>query len=308
MVWPENACWWWDATISKEVINDAKELESIMSEYFSKFGWQEEIGEKNGFNHFQFRGKLIKKMRKTDKILMDCHWSVTVTENIDNWSYLLKAPTRIEGTQFKSWCNVNTNEKGQYIARQYRIDKETLRPFQRTVSEYVFDKDTVNVIIDKQGGIGKSTIAHFTRLNNNGIVLPVCNDPKELVQACQNMLSGKNLREKVVIICDLPKATNKDKLFGLYTAIEQIKSGYVVDMRNKLKEWDFDSPTMWVFTNDVPDMTLLTSRRWKLWEVCPITYQLINYGNDPILTKICPPAGSIKPILLGGKQVTCNSR
>lgn len=301
-MWPENQCWWWDATIPEKDFTP-KELEELMRQWFTKFGWQIEIGEKTGFRHYQFRGKLWKKARRTDNIIVDCKWIPTVKENRDDWGYMSKAQTRVEGTQFKSWVDVDMREDGQYIPRQYRITEDQLKPFQSTVSTYVYDKDCVNILIDKPGGIGKSTIAHFTRLNKNGVVLPVCFDAKELEQACCNILTGKNLRKEIIIIVDLPKAVSKDRLAGLYTAIERIKSGYVVDMRNKLKEWDFDSPTLWVFTNDVPDMGLLTARRWKLWEVNN-NDQLVPYigfVDDAKPNKIVKTIRLLKSSAKGGK-------
>lgn len=266
MGWPENAVYWWDCTIPEADFTQS-ELIDYMKPWFKKMAWQVEEGNKTGYRHYQFRGKLFKKRQKMDKVLVSCKWLPTTKDLQDNWDYIDKAETAIKGTKYKSWIDVDCNEKGQYIARQYRINEEQLFPFQKEIFVYKFDKDKVNVIIDKKGGLGKSTIAHFTRLYKNGIVLPVVNDAKELEQACQNMLSGKKLRKEVIIIIDLPKAVNKERMAGLYTAIERIKSGYVVDMRNKLKEWDFDSPMIWVFTNDAPDMSLLTQRRWNLYTV-----------------------------------------
>ena len=80
---------------------------------------------------------------------------------------------------------------------------------------------------------------------------------------------GKKIRQSVPIFIDLPRAMDKTRLYGIYTAIEQIKSGWVYDVRNSWKEWDFDSPHIWVTTNAAPDLEMLTIDRWNIWAITP---------------------------------------
>ena len=61
----------------------------------------------------------------------------------------------------------------------------------------------------------------------------------------------------------MPRAQSKEKLSGLYAAIEQIKKGKVWDFRNTYKEWWFDSPRIWVFCNETPNLNYLSRDRWR---------------------------------------------
>lgn len=73
---------------------------------------------------------------------------------------------------------------------------------------------------------------------------------------------------------DMPRAMPKQALHGLYTAIEQIKKGKVYDLRYHYKDWWFDSPQIWVFSNTMPDRSLLSADRWKVWTVHETTFEL----------------------------------
>ena len=47
-------------------------------------------------------------------------------------------------------------------------------------------------------------------------------------------------------------------------AIEQIKKGHVCDVRHHYKDWWFDSPQIWVFSNSKVDIQFLSRDRWIL--------------------------------------------
>ena len=38
-------------------------------------------------------------------------------------------------------------------------------------------------------------------------------------------------------------------------------------MRHSYKEWWFDSPRVWVFTNEAPKLKYLTAGRWRFWDI-----------------------------------------
>ena len=84
----------------------------------------------------------------------------------------------------------------------------------------------------------------------------------------------------------MPRAFNKDKMHGIYTALETIKKGKVWDMRHSYKEWWFDSPRIWIFSNEYPDERLLSRDRWKFWEITDdktLTDYKGNPANDEII-------------------------
>lgn len=74
---------------------------------------------------------------------------------------------------------------------------------------------------------------------------------------------------------------NKERLGGIYSAIEQIKKGKLYDLRHCYKEYWIDSPTIWVFSNIPPDLSLLSKDRWKIW-VVDDTKSLKPYTEDSL--------------------------
>lgn len=265
----------WDLTLSFQK-NNQKDIHTFLTNHSKKWGFQLEEGDKTKYLHFQSRLSLNKKKRKGElqSLLKESgivahedairQTSTNCARGEQFWEYTTKEHTRIEGP----WTSLDL---AKYIPRQYRDMEEKLYPWQQEVKEISskFDSRKINVIIDHNGNQGKSTIAHHLRLTMNGVCLPICNEGDKIIQSCCNILTSKNVRNTIPIFIDLPRAMDKTRLYGIYTAIEQIKSGWVYDVRNQWKEWDFDSPVIWVTTNRAPEQSWLTKDRWNLYAITP---------------------------------------
>lgn len=176
--------------------------------------------------------------------------------------YQTKPDTRIDGP----WSD---KDEEKYIPRQYRGLENELHPWQRTIweSSTWWEDRTINIIVDTQGNRGKSTIASLMELHDRGIDLPPINDKKELIQALADELIETNNRKPKSIFIDMPRSDKQDKLYGIYSAIEQIKKGKVIDTRYKYRKWWFDSPVVWVFCNERPKMSYISVDRWRFWTI-----------------------------------------
>lgn len=274
-------CAIWDCRCNRDFYANIDEFRSAWDGIAKHYATQLEKGE-TGYEHWQFRIALIKKKRKNElmKLISDAgHQVPNFLEPTSNGEagkkmgdafYQLKKDTRIEGP----WTDRDTVK---YVPRQFRNLK--LYPWQETVvNDTSFDDRIVNCIIDTKGCNGKSTCARYAMLHHRAIKLPIHNDSIKLIQSTCNMLMARNERHPTHVFCDLPRALSKEKLGGLYIAIEEIKGGYVYDERNHFEEWWYDSPSVWVFSNEEPDSTLLSKDRWKLWEIGP-ELQLIPFGT-----------------------------
>lgn len=257
------------------------------------YNFQEEKGEKTGYLHYQGRFSLIKKARKPDLMKL---WekigimpipnylepaSGTPSKTYDYTNYGSKAATRIRGP----WTD---KEKPPFIPRQYRGKLDTLYPFQKFIfdSALQFEDRIINLIFCPNGNQGKSTIASLCELYANGIDLPPVNDADRLIQSCCDICIAKNVRSPSPIFIDLPRAMNKDRLNGIYTAIEQIKKGKLYDLRYTYKEWWIDSPQIWVFSNVEPELEMLSKDRWRVWSI----------NDQKELVKYAPPKDLIDPL------------
>lgn len=271
----ENGKYCWDLTFSADK-NTQGDVLNFFKKYSKKWGFQLEEGDKTKYKHYQSRMSLEKKKRKgelavllkesglcihSDAIRVT---STTCSKSDKFWDYSTKEFTRIEGP----WTSL---DEAKYIPRQFRDMEDKLYPWQQEVKNIssIFDTRKINIIVDYDGNNGKSTIAHHLRLTMGGICLPICNDGEKIIQSCCNILTAKNVRNTIPIFIDLPRAMDKTRLYGIYTAIEQVKTGWVYDVRNQWKEWDFDSPVIWVTTNRAPEENWLTKDRWNLYAITP---------------------------------------
>lgn len=263
----------WDTTVSC-TNHTVDSLKKLFTEHCKKWTFQKEIGNSTGYEHFQCRVSLKLKTRMPTMIgIHPDAWSPTSEENRKNDFYVMKEETRIDGP----WRDTDTNV---YIPKQYR--DITLRPWQEKVislSQH-FDDRHINVIYDSEGNHGKSLLASHSVLFNNGIDLPPVNDSKQLMEAMYGICASRNIRSCGPVFIDLPRALDKSRLFGLFSAIEMIKKGQLIDLRYSYREWWIDSPNLWIITNYNPKewSNLLSNDRW-----CIYTFK----GDD--LVKYKPP-------------------
>lgn len=251
---------------------DAMKVLKQLKELCKLGNFQIEKGLKKGKLHFQGRVSTKKKYRfseikkvATKTFLTGIHWSPTSNSCKGNFDYVTKDFTRIDGP----W---NVKDKIQYIPRQIR-EIEELRPFQKHIirDAGVWDTRHVNLVYNPEGCVGKSILKGWLRAHNIGRPLPPVNDYKDMMRMVCDMPTSK------LYLIDMPKAMKKDRLGGLYSAIETIKDGYAWDDRYNFTEKIFDCPNIWVFTNTMPDLEMLSQDRWVIWSITTDTYDLYRF-------------------------------
>jgi len=261
-----------DFTVSCEC-HSRDDVQDFLEEYCKKWCYQLERGEHTGYLHYQGRLSLITKLRlntfkhKLSEIGMKMTISVTSggcagDENFD--TYVGKLDTRVEGP----WRH--TDEPPVQMPWQY--DFPTPLPLQADIIARIKLREAriTNVLYDPFGDNGKSALAAVIELRLGGVDMPPLTEFKDLVAlACDIVLSKRAAHkpDPTSFIFDLPRSIPKDKLQGVYAAIEQIKKGKLYDCRNKYKSCWIGAPATWVFTNVMPDPTYLSTDRWRFWTV-----------------------------------------
>lgn len=258
MVRQESPVCVWDFTLKCDNHEtQLPELKSLFATHTKKWAFQLERGD-SGYVHYQGRVSLKQKVRKPQLLSLipgTFKWSITSNENRDNDFYAIKTDTRIDGP----WTD--KDEPPPYIPRQVR--GITLRPWQQHIIDDadVWNTRHINIILDVMGGHGKSTIKTYTRSHQLGRFIPFVNDYKDLMRIVMDCK-----KEKLYII-DIPRAIQKDKLYQFYAGLETLKDGYAYDDRYHFKDECFDCPNIWVFTNRLPDASLLSRDRWRIWTI-----------------------------------------
>lgn len=263
-------------TLGKEFCPDHKVLITFLKANCKKWIFQLEKGDE-GYEHFGGRFSLRKKRRKSELVSQILQkreetsrmWvAPEVTTNNDDF-YDTKEDTRIEGP----WSDT---DKETYIPRQCREIMNNLRPWQQRIIDDVgiWNTRSINMIYDPTGGIGKSTFCTYMSASGLARQLPPVNDYKDLL----GIVCG--VPTSTMYLIDMPKAIKKDKLGGLYSGIESIKSGFAFDIRYQYKEKFFDCPNIWIFSNILPDLDMLSKDRWRIWEVDHEIWDLKEYNLE----------------------------
>lgn len=247
----ENAVCNYDFTLwNKEDKIDVDTLKSELNRISKKWCFQLEDAGSGG--HYQGRMSLKVKKRIGEFSLMGAHLSKTSTENQCNDFYVCKEDTRIGGP----WRDTDL-----YIPRQVR-EVESLYKWQKNIEDdiYVWDKRHINIILDREGNIGKSTVVGYLCCKNKDVrCIPALNNYKDIMAMVMCMPIAK------LYLVDMPRAMVKSQQQEFYSAIESIKDGHVFDTRYSFKEKWFDCPNIWIFSNVPPDRTLLSRDRWRIW-------------------------------------------
>lgn len=251
-------CCGYDFTLYDDI--SEKEVRDFLNSHCKKYCFQLEKGEASGKLHWQGRCSLKLKKREPEAIKLfqkawqSFHLSRTSSENKNNMFYVMKDDTRIEGPFTES------NE----IFVPLDVQKmKTLRPWQQSLIEMldIYDDRTVDIVYDKIGNKGKSSLTRYMMIYKDANILPLCNDHRDLLRMAYDV------GPKKVYLIDMPRASNKSKLAQFFVGIEYIKSGYAFDDRNKFRQRLFNRPRICIFTNEKPDLSLLTKDMWKIWKI-----------------------------------------
>jgi len=237
------------------------EFKNYLKRIGKHYVFQVEKGD-SGYEHYQGRLSLIKKRRYSDKMkileLVDSifeFFEPCSNPSLGQFDYVMKADTRIDGPYSDKDVEV-------YIPRQVR-EITTLRPWQSTVLEQtgVWDTRTINLIVDKEGGIGKSTLLCYLGAHGLARCLPPVNDMKDIMRMVMDLPTSR------CYLIDMPRFMNKDRLYGFWSGIETLKNGYAYDDRYAFREKWFDCPNIWIFTNVDPNLDAMSMDRWRIFNI-----------------------------------------
>ena len=260
----KNACCVWDFTISCEKQPDYNKIRDACKQSCKKWVFQKEEGE-SGYIHWQGRISLKQKSRVGPHWDWGEHWSPTSSVNRDNDFYVIKNHTRIEGP----WKDCDP-----FIPRQVLNIK--LKKWQQKIADdaSIWNTRNINIIIDKEGGIGKSTLVNYLSCRGLCRRIPAMESYKDFMRMVADCPKSN------LYLVDFPRAINKAQCQGFWAAIESVKDGYAYDDRYKFKECFFNCPNIWVFTNRRPDTELLSQDRWLFWEVSEGELKLCNTTSE----------------------------
>lgn len=244
-----------------------------------KWAFQEEKCPTTGRLHIQGKFSLIKKLRLETLInesketpLQGSHFTPSHSKE---FSYVMKQPTRTRGP----WT-----DKIEILVEPNEIKNKLLYPFQNSVKENCKDEKElirlINVIYNPSGNIGKTFLKKYLQFHRIAVAIPPCTEAKHI------MAHALAFESRAYII-DLPRDTRvagkrkNDANGELWRGIEQLKDGNAYDLRHRPQVRDMEfSPHIWVFTNELPPIHILSNDRWNIYMVHPIHKTLIKWNKE----------------------------
>lgn len=259
-----------DFTYFGEHCNDYVKFSDILATISDKFCFQKELCPDTKREHYQGRMHMKVRIRlttlsnKLKKMGIPMHLSITSNCNKTNDFYVMKDETRIDGP----WLFGKEDDNDTFLT-DWEEDALKMKPYpwQESILEMMKvtrDRRTVHVIIDIEGGKGKSSLIEMMLAKKIGYRIPFMKSYKELTTYVCSLLVERKERSPKNFCFDIPRAILTDCIFS---SIETIKGGLLFDARYKATEWRYNVPNIFVFTNDIPDIKLLSKDRWKLWTI-----------------------------------------
>ena len=182
--------------------------------------------------------------------------SSTASKLPDKMWYAIKSDSRVEGP----WTSVD--EKPMYEPRQIR-EITDLYPWQAYIMNNAdaWEPRQVNMVYDPRGCNGKSILCGKLTCAGLGWDIPPIQTFKDVMRIVMD------LPKRRCYVIDVPRSLDQGKIGDFYAGIERLKDGKVFDDRNHYRQEFFDSPNVWVFSNKLPNMGLLTRNRWVFWRI-----------------------------------------
>lgn len=265
----------WDFRYNADMFSDETELIDSLDGIAKAYVVQLEEGD-GGYKHYQGRLSLIKRRRKQEKhILLKLFKDkppnyLEPTTNPEHFKgsafYQMKEDTRIAGP----WTD--KDEKHVLTAQMNIFNSLELRPYQAALVDMaqLFDMRKIDLVYDPIGNIGKSLFSEFLEYKGIAEEIP----PFRLMDDIFQWVCSRPIKRCYIV--DMPRGMKKDRLGDFYSGIEVIKNGVAYDKRYNAKKVRFDRPRMFVFTNELPQFSLMSKDRWNVWAVNE-KYELDRY-------------------------------
>lgn len=240
---------------ARESVQLVKMMQFMIDEDVHKFIIGTETGMK-GYDHWQVRIKIrnLTDEEKKDYQFLKAHFgeSAHIEPCSDTWEY-----ERKEGIYW---------DDGDFIPE--RIERLKTRfgiPNKGWQANYLklvstADVRTIDVAYDPEGNMGKSwLINHMWETGQGHYIPPHLSTIEKLIQSVADLYI-KEWRPYVLI--DIPRAYKWSP--QLYTAIETVKDGLVVDPRYNMRTINIRGVKVVVMCNVRPDESKLSRDRWRI--------------------------------------------
>lgn len=187
--------------------------------------------------------------------------------------YVTKVTSRIDGP----WMDATYQPPVQRVVYKGE-DLECMQnptPWQAQLVAMTTNKPcerTVHWIFNASGNAGKSKLQKWLCWSEGAKRIP-------LGTATQIKTAVVGVGPRRIYVVNIPRVTgNQESQRDLFSALEEVKDGWVSsNMYGKDQELFMVPPHLFIFSNDLPDLTLASADRWKIWYVADLNADCVPY-------------------------------
>lgn len=258
---------YWDFRYNVDSFDSHQDVIDQLKGIAKKWVFQEEIAD-GGYKHYQGRLSLIKKRRACERHIVlklfkvpPHYFQPTVTASGEvlrgDDIYMMKEDTRVAGP----WTDKDEVVVDTIQLKHFK--KQILYHYQNKLITMAteYNDRAIDLVYDPHGCIGKSIFSEY--LESLGVAEEI--PPFRMMDDIFQWVASRPIKKCYIV--DMPRGMKKDKLGDFYSGIEVIKNGVAFDKRYKAHKIRFDRPRIFLFTNTLPEFSLMSKDRWNVWEV-----------------------------------------
>lgn len=254
-----NPCYVYSTTIW-DTIDAQKDIFEFFNLIAKRFVFQLEECPTTKTHHYQCYINLKTKKRKTELVKMfnsrgfrgaDIRVASSNGKEILK-SYAMKKDSRLDGP----WA-----DHPIYLGRDLI---KSLRPWQQDIVNMLEVKPHdrhIHWYYDPVGGKGKSSLGKYMVFHHKIIMLKVAK-ASDVINLVYKLPAQK------MYIFDIQRTTRKDHMMEMYSALEEVKTGYVVNTKYETGYKLFDRPHIIVFSNYKPEAGRLSDDMIVFHDLC----------------------------------------
>lgn len=268
----------WSLTVSQNfsVLPTIERMTEILIEFSLNWMFQLEKGTDLGKLHYQIRMILSEAQYKSTLLAVfkcrlpnieDVKFCAESNNSISQGGlsfYVMKDETRVDGPWYDPSYQIC--KKVAYLGNDLKCMENPLAFQQRCIDMMSVEPDdrTINWICQEAGNAGKSKLMKFLRCNSKFDMVRI---PLGTATQIKTNVIASGVHK--IYVVDLSKVRGSHETQAdLFSSIEEVKNGWVISaMYGKCGELLMEPPHVFIFSNEMPNLTLCSLDRWKLWRV-----------------------------------------
>lgn len=268
----------WCFTLNNYTSDHEEKIQSSIKTYCKIGFYNKEIGESGtphlqGYIEFEFKKRPI-----TIFGIKQIHWE-GAKGNLDaNLKYCSKDCDGINNMTFIH---------GYKGPTKLKVIKE-LRPWQQSTIELIDmefcqdDNRSINWIYDKEGMAGKTQFCKYMTTVEKQLLIITGGGYKDIACCLNLYMDNKDfdINDRTVVFFNVPRDSDDSGMIS-YKALESLKDGLITSTKYESRTLVFNSPSVWVFSNNLPETHKLSADRWKIYTIKD--HKLCNFVKSRVL-------------------------